>query len=232
MRKRWRHVVENASQDTLRFYLALLFMICLAALFVSEQTLAILSANILSGSTVLSAEPQCGPWRPNVSAYDWDHGPGRYEAVLHENYWGRSMEERALAYARNCYGGGEWTGSCNTLASRQIRYNVIRNAPCPFLGEVCVDGPTSALEMDTGYQSISALGFNAPVSGFFRRKSICSPLSTNSSYTRLRLLGNNYTTAYWEYLYGWPKDTSSIEVEPLLWSQPLQDATRMGFQLK
>ena len=130
-------------------------------------------------------------------------GSWAYEANFLVEYWKRSMGQRTLAFVRDCYGCGVWTGSCNTLASSQIRYNVIRNASCPFLGQICFGGATSALEMDTRYQSISVLGVNAPFPAIFRRKSICSSLLTNSSYTRLRLLGNDYTTASWECNCGW-----------------------------
>ncbi|KAH0553100.1 hypothetical protein GP486_006712, partial [Trichoglossum hirsutum] len=161
IRKIFRRVANNASEDTWRFSLALLFSFCLVALFILEQTLAILSANIIS---------DCGYWNVDFNAYNTSIGEDAYEANFQDYKWERAREVRALNYAERCYGDGDGTENCNIMASRKIDYTVEHNASCPFAGDVCFGGPTSALAMDTGYTHSSVVGLNAPGSGFFRRK--------------------------------------------------------------
>jgi len=214
-RKVVHQVAKNAHDEPLHFSLALIFAIVLVGLFVAEQTLAILSANIISGSTVLSASPDCGWWIMNLT--DLPSNP-MDSNVLQYQFWNK-RNLQALSYVERCYGVEDDTGSCNFLASRTIDYSVEHNAPCPFPVDVCLRG---SLRMQTGLQPLSKLGLNLPVEIYFRRSMTCAPLD---NFINFRNFSNGTVV---EYRYGWwmgPKNEVNRSAEPILWSHPLEDAT-------
>src|SRR5205085_9435391 len=131
LRRLGRQIANNARQDTLRFTLALLFAFCLVGVFVMEQTLAILSANIISGSQVLSTHPDCGAWRLNYTAYN-ANGSHKAPATWLDMRRLRSKELRAQKYAEQCYGVGDKVEICNIFSTRKINYTITRQAACPF----------------------------------------------------------------------------------------------------
>jgi hypothetical protein len=186
-RKIARQVLQNFRDDSLRFWLAVIFALVLLGAFVGEQTLAILSANIITGSKVLSAHPGCGDW-----GFNWT-------AIGHDSYQGeKSKASRALNYAERCYGPSDGIENCDMLASRTIGYSLERNASCPFPGDVC---KTGALRMDTGYQSFLTLGLNAPSPAYLRRTLSCAPLTDR--LLRVRKGADNSTYVF-EYTHGYP----------------------------
>ena len=214
-RKIVHQVAKNAHDEPLHFSLALIFAVVLVGLFVAEQTLAILSANIISGSEVLSASPDCGWWIMNLSALPSNP---MTSSVLQYQFWSKRYLQ-ALSYVERCYGVEDDTGSCNFLASRTIDYSVEHNAPCPFPVDVCLRG---SLRMQTGLQPLSKLGLNLPVETYFRRNMTCAPLQ---NFINLRHLQNDTVV---EYRYGWwmgPENEVNRSAEPILWSHPGEDPT-------
>lgn len=223
---RWlgRQLVTNAREDSLRFSLALLFAFCLVLLFVLEQTLAILSVNIISGSAVLSIHPHCGYWTMNVSAYQTNGRVG-WDYNFLERKMARSKEARALRHAEKCYGDSDGTENCNIFGAPVVDYNMTRNAPCPFSGDVCANGPSGALAMDTGYRDLSTIGWNSAGPVLFRRKTVCAPVVTNSTYLRLGFRNESWTSGYCEYRYGYPSQQAP---DPILWTQSAVDSGGAG----
>jgi hypothetical protein len=146
--------MANAREDTLRFSLILLFAICLVGLFVMEQTLAILSANIVTGSDVLSTHPDCGSWRLNDTAYAANgsyNGPPawvEFSAL-------QAKELRARNYAEKCYSDRDEIEACNMFSTPTVQYETNFSASCPLAEGNCHMGPSSAVAMDTGYQPLS-----------------------------------------------------------------------------
>lgn len=179
IRKLGRRFVTNAREDTLHFSLALVFAVCLVGLFVMEQTLAILSANIISGSDVLSTHPDCGLWVLNETAYAANgshNGPAPWVEFTSQ----QNKELRARNYAEKCYGARNEIDACNQFFTSIIQYRTTFNASCPFAAGMCSNGPSSAMAMDTGYLPLSTLGLNLPINSSIRRKTICAPLTTQN----------------------------------------------------
>jgi hypothetical protein len=215
IRKLRRQVAKNARDDPIHFYGAIIFAISLAALFVLEQSLAILSSNITSGSMVLSRHPDCGYWNLDVNAFNVSDSHSWMKAVLTGILEGRALQLKALNYADGCYNANKNLENCNTLATPMIDYVVERNSACPFPSEVCRNGPSSALTMDTGFQSLSRLGLNLPFSGSFRRKVTCAPLTDR--FIRIRP-GPDNSTLIVEYLHGYLLPKQNHTEIPILWS--------------
>jgi hypothetical protein len=217
--KSFRRFMSNAREDSLRFYLALLFAICLVGLFIMEQTLAILSANIITGSDVLSTHPNCGSWRLNDTAYaansSYNAPPGWIVfSTLQEK------EIRARNYAEKCYGVRDEVEACNLFSTPTIQYQMNFNVSCPFNEAICLMGPYSAVEMDTGYQPFSTLGFNLPIVSSFRRRTVCAPLNTND-YVRIGHSNESPDSIFWAYLYGWPVQQKYRYKAPILYTHTL-----------
>lgn len=172
---RWSDVKKNFKEDTWSFALisALIFM--LFAIYVGEQIVAISVAGIVSGSIGLSASPMCG---------NWDYDP--YNLTGDEGFLYPSMEgaaqQRSTSYVDNCYVEAAIAEGCNLYYNRTISYSEEHNASCPFFGDVCLYGQTSAYALDTGFVDSNVLGINAAKRYQFRRRTTCSPIVTNSSY--------------------------------------------------
>jgi len=159
------------QEDKLGSVLAITFLVLLVALFVGEQTLAILSVGILSGSKVLSDHPDCGFWVLNTS---WI-GPlqnifGSSKSLFRDRPW------RATTHAEKCYHQERGIENCNQFFKRHISYTEKHNATCPFQGDVCLYGPSSAYSLDTNFTEAAVLGINIERPYYFRRKTTCSPL--------------------------------------------------------
>jgi hypothetical protein len=213
IRKLRRQVAKNAREDPLRFYGAIIFAVSMAALFVLEQSLAILSSNIMSGSKVLSAHPNCGVW-----SFDG----GTVIQYLRGSTTVKAAQFRALNYAESCYGNSNGIANCDMMASRTIDFVVKRGASCPFPGDVCLNGPSSALTMDTGFQPISVLGLNVPTATHFRRNVACAPLTDRLTRVR-RDSSKGQATYIVGYLYGYPRSEYNRTEPPILWSHKSPD---------
>jgi hypothetical protein len=83
-----------------------------------------------------------------------------------------AAKERAVPYI----------DSCKPYYNQTISYSEGHNTSCPFSGDACLCGQTSAYALDTRFVDSSVLGINAAKRYQFRRRTICSPIVTNSSY--------------------------------------------------
>lgn len=172
--KRCSQVLRNLKEDTWSFALISALVIMLFGIFIGEQVVAISVAGIISGSIGLSTSPKCGNF-----IYPKDDLQGIW------NFQSSALaaaQQRATSYVDNCYGEATIPESCNIYYNATISYSEEHNASCPFLGEVCLYGQTSAYTLDTQFVDSNVLGINAPTRYQFRRRTTCSPLVMNSSY--------------------------------------------------
>ncbi|KAL9638460.1 MAG: hypothetical protein Q9164_001539 [Protoblastenia rupestris] len=87
----------------------------------------------------------------------------------------------ASTYSRACYDNDQKSLQCNQFSQPRIRWKSKSNSSCPFASNLCLKGPMSAYEMDTGLvDSHEMLGINArEVDRMqFRKVSACSPIRT------------------------------------------------------
>lgn len=76
--------------------------------------------------------------------------------------WTNVVSNVAATYARACYGGSNDPLQCGKLPVPALKYNVERNATCPFQSGMCVYGDTAAFTMTTHMlDSYFDLGINA-----------------------------------------------------------------------
>lgn len=69
----------------------------------------------------------------------------------------------ATTYSRACYGSSQSLLQCTQYPQQQLPWKITQNATCPFTHDICIDGVSSAYEMDSGpIDSHDALGINAP----------------------------------------------------------------------
>jgi hypothetical protein len=182
---------RNFREDKWGFTFVTAIILALFALFVGEQISAIAAAGIVSGSVALSTSPNCGNWLP-YNHYNPSSGLDMVNFLTEKNL-------RAVSYAETCYGENAIPEACNIFYNMTIGYSDMHNASCPFLGDVCLYGDTSAYTLDTGFVDSNVLGVNAPRRYQIRRKTTCAPLITNASYVRYR---RDHSTTFVEYHYG------------------------------
>jgi hypothetical protein len=119
-----------------------------------------------SDSLALSASPTCGRWQSNGSTRDMIFA------------WNQA-EEQAASYYRSCYEASPSIKECNLYADNGILSQKTDHDDCPFLGDVCLLGPKSAVTFDSGYLDARTLGVNTRRRLFYRRKNTCAPLVTD-----------------------------------------------------
>ena len=143
----------------------------LAGIFSSEVTKA-------AGNETLIVSPDCGFFFLNET--DRDTAQSAYNSrVLNGTI-------TASGYARACYGQSQNVLECNQYVQQQLTWTTNQNASCPFSPELCVYGPTSGYEMDTGpIDSHTMLGINAPEEDrvTYRKVSTCSVIHTRNYTT-------------------------------------------------
>lgn len=88
-------------------------------------------------------------------------------------------EEQAASYYRGCYEADPSVQLCNIYANNDPLSQRTDNTDCPFLGDVCLLGPKSAVTFDTGYLDVNTLGINARNRPFYRRRTTCAPVVTD-----------------------------------------------------
>jgi hypothetical protein len=226
-----RRAIINAREDTLKFSLALLFAICLLGIFVMQQTQAILSANIVTGSDVLSTHPNCDSWRLNYTAYTANGSYSGFPSWVHFSNL-QAKELRARNYVEKCYGVRDEIEACDMFSTPTVHYEMNLSAACPFADGMCLLGPSSAVAMDTGYQPLSTLGFNLPISDSFRRRTVCTPLTTDN-YIHIGHSNESPDSFFWAYLYGWPVERHNHNRIPVLYNHTRRtiEMTAPGYHL-
>lgn len=199
----WRKCAKKPLLRSLPIgLLALLNLVLfgIASIFSSEVTRS-------SGNETLIRSPNCGAWTTDSDFKDvMSPGGVAYRSKLLNDALAASE------YATACYNNSTDILRCNQFITQQIPWNVNQNASCPFASNLCIFGPASAYEMDTGpIDSQLVLGINAPASARIttRKLTTCSPIRTKG-YTQLwnvtdptlRTYGNTYIKLYFGEISG------------------------------
>ncbi|MCJ1383780.1 hypothetical protein MMC17_006894 [Xylographa soralifera] len=176
----WRNLLHHSADIITSLVLCTIFI----AIFVAECTGSVLSGNIITDGVAISAGLYCAQVLQDSHDYSayWNHG------------------EMALTYADRCYGANTATDGCNYLYNQSISYTENPNDPCPFAGDVCLEGSRSALTLDTGWLDAKYLGINSEERFQFRRSTTCSPLVADERYVKEVIDSNGH--ASYNYYYG------------------------------
>lgn len=188
---------DNAKRPVLRVVplaaLALvnLFLFALAGVFSAEVTKA-------AGNEVLVRSPNCGTWAISPNSTLEQQAAFRSKTLLDST--------SASTYARSCYGQAQDPLACTQFTQPNIPWAANQNASCPFSGDMCKLGDTSAYQMDTGHvDSHEVLGINAPPTDriTYRKVTTCSPIKTKgyaSEWNNREITDiTNYTYSYNEH---------------------------------
>ena len=160
--------------------------------YVSNLICGILTANLATDSTALSASPDCGYYLPSSAT-------GLENASLISQPYEFKAQLDSADWARNCYHADHGTDGCNFFLQRSISYTVEHNAACPFPDYMCHGGASSALAFSTGAVDAREIGINAPKTWEFERNTTCSPLNMNETFIQLSRNGSELT---FKYCYG------------------------------
>ncbi|KAF2731426.1 hypothetical protein EJ04DRAFT_579138 [Polyplosphaeria fusca] len=166
--------------------------------FIGYQTVAVCAGYIIGSSVVRVADPQAGAWFPEILDPVHMSNTSIFTAV---NDHHTTQTFRAVAYAENCYKNDTDSSLCGIFKTSQLRYEERRNAACPFQSDMCLLGPHSAYELDTGFLDSRALGINHEHTAQFRIRKICSPLADGDDFIKATAVGNTGNRRI-EYHYG------------------------------
>ena len=164
----WRNIVSKSILRSLPLVFLALFnvgLFGLASIFSSYVTRA-------PGDETLITSPNCGLWLLNHTYDSSDTYIAMRTKTLRDTV-------TASDYARACYNNTENILQCNQYTAGKISWKFNQNASCPFAPELCLLGPNSAYEMDTGpIDSHTVLGINAPTEAriTLRKVTTCSPI--------------------------------------------------------
>jgi hypothetical protein len=192
----WKNFItmfKNFKEDKWGFVLISAKRLALFTIFIGEQVMAITAAGIVTGSTALSASPNCGVWKPDTSNVPIWEGEYRLLNFVSDPAF------RAATYAETCCGENSTADACNTFYRMNLKFEENHNSSCPFDGDgVCLFGENSAYSLDTGYLDSNILGINGVQRYQFRRRTSCAPLVVNTSYIRF----GEDDAARVDYFYG------------------------------
>jgi hypothetical protein len=161
LKRSWRNILNN-----IKYVIPLsLWLLFAASIFMGLAIGGTAVSYLQSDSLALTTSPTCGFW------------------VIPENtrrmvYAWSQAEEQAANYYRDCYEAAPSIQQCNIFAHNEQLSNTTDNDDCPFLGNVCLLGPNSAVTFDTGYVDSNTLGINSVRRPYYRRKTTCAPLVT------------------------------------------------------
>jgi hypothetical protein len=182
--------VRQASKETvLAFLLGLVFLL-LYGVFI---TLCILSGLIVTDGVALSDYSQCGRYYPLDPGKDFSK-----EAVWIKLM--RDIESESGEYVKRCYHAGSGTDGCNYFYNQSIPYTPKHNDTCPFQGDICLDGQSSAFTLRTGKVPASTIGINSPLTYTFQRETTCSPLKMDDRF--IHPIIERGETIGFRYFYG------------------------------
>ena len=154
-----------------------LLVFAAAIIHVAGWPLAALSASFITGSEddILVTSPDCGIYVDTSVVSSITPASG-FQAKE------RNFTRVADEYVQTCYNTTESSNSlCRRFVRQQILWSAKPDAPCPFADGMCLQGASSAFEMDTGLlDSHETLGLNSAPENrvLYRRKTICSPVVT------------------------------------------------------
>ena len=164
--KNWR--------DALR---ALFVVLVFAAAFIGWLAVGLSSVAIASDHVGLLATRRSG-------IYNYD-AAGDADKEYSQDLHNRDKEERVSQYAQRCYGKPDPATllSCKEFYRRDLKYEVKREQPCPFISnDVCYKLDSPAILFDTGLVGPDALGINTAETFKWRRQTTCVPLNMSAPF--------------------------------------------------
>ena len=108
----------------------------------------------------------------------------------------------AKTYSRACYSESLDALQCNQFVKPRLPWSSKKNVSCPFQSDLCLEGPTTAFQMDTGLlDSHEMLGINAKESDRlqYRKVTTCSVLNHErhfSQWNQTTTKGNKLSLRY------------------------------------
>ena len=164
-------------------------LFAVAGIFSSEVTKA-------AGNETLITSPNCGYLQPNFSSSSEPTTSTTKEA---------NDTLAAIAYARACYGDALNELQCGRFAQPKLMSIFKTNASCPFMNNLCLEGPTAAFQVKSGWiDTHKDLGINSKVSDRlqYRKVTTCSVLRSRGYVNEVNStdsLGNPQRLAYYNF---------------------------------
>lgn len=188
-----RYFNDNRREVSISLILVVFFF----SLFAGYQSIAICASRIVGPSIARSTNPYAGSWFSDILDAEHMLNTSLFPIVndLHS-----SMAFKAKAYAEKCYEPDLPPRECATFYTPRIPYNESHNVSCPFQGDMCLEGPNSAYELDTGFLKATLLGINEEQTVHFRMWKICAPIVVDA-YTK-STISDQTGSRHVEYFYG------------------------------
>ncbi|KAL8823585.1 MAG: hypothetical protein Q9191_005724, partial [Dirinaria sp. TL-2023a] len=205
-----RQAQRNFAAEPVDFLLVSLALFAVILWLVGVNAAAAFAARVSTGSTAVSSSPHCGIWQASQKA----------DVVTIGRDWEYDAESRAGTYARQCYDAEAGADGCHLYENQSIDFFEVSDVQCPFAGQTCRPGPSSAYKLDTGWLDSKVLGINSKRRHLFRRSTTCSPVSTNETYVRYETDSVGERTA--RYYYGNIGQSGSWNGQrsPYTWESP------------
>jgi len=153
-----RRIWDNLLWQPIDVLVSIILSAMFIGIFVAEASGNALSANIISDTTAIPSTSRC--YAPR------------------ERNW--ELKARAASYSDQCYGAAEGADGCNFLYSQKIAYTELANNFCPFAQHYCALPSEPAYTFDTGYVDARHVGINSLNKYFFRRTTICAPVTSEA----------------------------------------------------
>ncbi|KAK6334040.1 hypothetical protein TWF696_002544 [Orbilia brochopaga] len=148
------------------------FVIALAGINLLAWTAAGLAESlIILGPNVLASSPYCG----NVFS---ERG-----SVPQVDAWALDRAQAAQTLVNSCI-DSELTSNCGELVTPSLNITLSHNITCPFGDNLCSEGPTASIHVDSGDISSTELGFNLRNPFTVKFEMDCSPIRAGDSYVK------------------------------------------------
>jgi hypothetical protein len=188
----------NLRQQPWKTSTFLILYAFLFSIFLAYQIIAIFASRMIGPPIVRSASPHAGSWFPDKLDISYMSNTSIFPIA---NDLHTEITFRAVGYAERCYGHRSSSGDCDIFYTPRINYTQDHNATCPFQSDMCLEGPESAYELNTGFIDAKVLGVNYEHTCKFRLRHICAPLVADKRFIRSTPSNNPYLRIV-EYFYG------------------------------
>jgi hypothetical protein len=185
---------KDVSAESTDLLLTLLVAFIMGFIYFGSILVGVYSALVSTTTVAVSAHPGCNIYG---AASNWDNPSfSNVQKYYHQ------IEAESGEYARRCYNATGGSDGCNYFYTKSIPFSATENATCPFgreSGDLCFNGPSSALTLTTGKVRPEAIGINTPLKYTFERETTCSPLRTDGGLIQ-RVIDDNKIS--YRYFYG------------------------------
>ncbi|KAI9784188.1 MAG: hypothetical protein M1839_002694 [Geoglossum umbratile] len=186
--QRFTNARRNLREDAWTFAWLSTLSVVLFLVFIGQQIVAICATNIVTDSTALLASPHCGVWLSELYS-ELKLVTGKKHIALPLTNFANDRVLKSVSYAETCYGNNSRPEECMYFYKSKIPFREIYNSSCPFPGDVCLYGNSSAYTLDTGFLDSNILGINEVNRCQFRLRSTCTPLVAEEPYVQVEPVG-------------------------------------------